>query len=162
MELTGQKHTKKEREQVYQKQYRKKHIKKVKAYQQGYRKEHAKDLALYQKEYRKKNKERIRISKQQYEKKNKVKIRLRRLEYKKDFIKYKQTLCCARCGISGKKNPEILDFHHKDPSTKKFGIAWQGGKFPAQSVVDEITKCLVLCANCHRIEHTLLRKEANK
>lgn len=55
---------------------------------------------------------------------------------------------CLRCGLT---DPRCLDFHHRDPSTKSFPIA---GSFKSRKKIGaEITKCDLLCANCHRIVH---------
>lgn len=53
---------------------------------------------------------------------------------------------CVDCGNSYPFY--IMDFHHRDPSTKSFTI----GDTPRGKnlVLDEIAKCDVLCANCHR------------
>lgn len=58
--------------------------------------------------------------------------------------------CCQACGY--KKSLEALEFHHLDPSTKKFGIA---GKlmYKWDSLFAEVKKCALLCANCHREFH---------
>ena len=56
---------------------------------------------------------------------------------------------CAICGYN--KHPAALDFDHRDPSTKSFNIS-QDPKRSLQSILDEIAKCDVLCANCHRIQ----------
>lgn len=61
---------------------------------------------------------------------------------------------CVVCGYGGKDKWCALDFHHRDPSTKKFevnvtisaSIAWE-------KVVEEVEKCAVLCARCHREYH---------
>lgn len=62
-----------------------------------------------------------------------------------------QGRACERCGFS---DPRALDFHHRDPSTKLFAVARapteKGSK---ATVLAEVAKCIVLCANCHRIEH---------
>ena len=43
-----------------------------------------------------------------------------------------------------------MDFDHRDPSTKCFGLSH--AIFQAWSnVLAEIDKCDVVCANCHRI-----------
>jgi hypothetical protein len=69
---------------------------------------------------------------------------------------------CAKCGFA--VHPKALDFHHRDPATKLFGI----GKFVngrscnaenKQIVREEIEKCDVLCANCHRILHFVQTNE---
>jgi hypothetical protein len=79
---------------------------------------------------------------------------------KKDKIKafvldYKQTHNCVTCG---QKFPHyVMDFHHREPLDKSFGIAEaycsskNKGKYNIDLVVDEMAKCDLLCANCHRI-----------
>jgi hypothetical protein len=47
----------------------------------------------------------------------------------------------------------VLDFHHTDPSNKKFGIG-TGGKYRSFAALKaEAMKCELLCANCHRLRH---------
>lgn len=59
----------------------------------------------------------------------------------------------GRCEICGyNKCPEALDFHHKDPTTKEFGL----GSFKIKNwekIKKELDKCQLLCANCHRELH---------
>lgn len=63
---------------------------------------------------------------------------------------FKATLSCTLCG---EKHPATFDFHHlvrsKD-NIKIHKILTNGAfkKLPA-----ELAKCVVLCANCHRIGH---------
>lgn len=58
---------------------------------------------------------------------------------------------CVRCGWG--EHPAALDFHHKDPATKEFNIAPSLGR--AMEILErEVDKCELLCANCHRIEHS--------
>lgn len=66
------------------------------------------------------------------------------------FHEIKKNFVCD-CGESDYR---CLDFHHLDPTTKKFTIA-DGVKFglSEQVILDEIAKCKVVCANCHRREH---------
>ncbi len=46
----------------------------------------------------------------------------------------------------------VYDFHHKDPKEKKYTVSkmllnkWE-------DVVKELDKCILLCANCHRVIH---------
>jgi hypothetical protein len=63
---------------------------------------------------------------------------------------YKETLRCVRCGFD---HPAALDFHHRDPAEKKFGVAQGALKYAWSTLLAEIAKCDVLCSNCHRIEH---------
>ena len=46
-----------------------------------------------------------------------------------------------------------LEFHHKDPNEKDFSIAKAKLTSFNQKVKDELDKCMLLCANCHREEH---------
>jgi hypothetical protein len=60
---------------------------------------------------------------------------------------------CCMCGYN--KCVEALDFHHLDPSSKRVGpraggtLMHQGWSF----VLEEIKKCILVCANCHREIH---------
>ena len=58
---------------------------------------------------------------------------------------------CVDCGYS--TCPEALQFHHRDPSTKEFGL----GKFSGSlaRLIKEAAKCDLVCANCHRMRHVL-------
>jgi len=59
---------------------------------------------------------------------------------------------CAHCGYKGK--PEALDHHHVDPSNKIIAVAshWRTSYKQFEKMKKEWEKCIVLCANCHRIE----------
>jgi len=59
---------------------------------------------------------------------------------------------CAICGVSG---PEcIFDFHHLDPKDKKHGMSTRINAMRKWStIVKELRKCVLLCANCHRMLH---------
>ena len=56
---------------------------------------------------------------------------------------------CVDCGYA--TCPEALQFHHRDPSTKEFGL----GKFSGSlaRLMKEAAKCDLVCTNCHRIRH---------
>lgn len=58
---------------------------------------------------------------------------------------------CSECGYDA--HPAALEFHHLDPSTKKFTIGQSISKRDISELLDEIEKCVVLCANCHRVRH---------
>lgn len=64
---------------------------------------------------------------------------------------YKMRRGCSRCGYA--EHPSALDLHHTSPEDKKFSIAAKINNHPFESLIDEIEKCDVLCANCHRIIH---------
>ena len=52
----------------------------------------------------------------------------------------------------GEHDPDVLQFHHRDPSLKKFNVAQPGTSSEAR-LLAEIEKCDVLCANCHLRHH---------
>ena len=58
---------------------------------------------------------------------------------------------CKHCGV---KEPLcIFDFHHTDPKEKEFTLN-QKKSLSFDKIKLELDKCVVLCANCHRIEHS--------
>lgn len=73
----------------------------------------------------------------------------RRNQYKKDYISYKKTLKCNRCGNTDYR---VLQFHHND-GNKEFNVSSKAGQRKLESLMEEIMKCEVLCSNCHIIEH---------
>ena len=69
-------------------------------------------------------------------------------------LQEKETLGCSICGYN--KNGAALEWHHLDPDAKedepsnlsKLGT-WSGW----QQYQEEIKKCILVCANCHREIH---------
>lgn len=75
----------------------------------------------------------------------------RGLDRKVTLIEAKGGGCC-KCGYN--KNIAALDFHHRDPSEKKFRLdARNISNRSLRSLLIEVEKCDLLCANCHREEH---------
>lgn len=56
---------------------------------------------------------------------------------------------CMRCGYS--RCTAALDFHHKDPNLKDFGISDDNMKL--KDAIEEAKKCVLICSNCHRELH---------
>ncbi len=55
---------------------------------------------------------------------------------------------CIACGES---DPDIIDWHHVDPSQKKHTISvWA---LSHNAWWNEVLKCVPLCCNCHRKIH---------
>lgn len=61
---------------------------------------------------------------------------------------------CVDCGYASCL--EALQFHHLDAAAKSFSLANFSGS--SQLLIAEAAKCVLLCANCHRLRH--IRKEA--
>lgn len=61
---------------------------------------------------------------------------------------------CEHCHIKlNDTNYAIFDFHHKDPNTKEY--SWTKLRlFSDSRVKKELSKCQLLCANCHRLVHS--------
>jgi L-lysine 2,3-aminomutase len=58
-------------------------------------------------------------------------------------------LACETCG---ERRPPCLDFHH--PDEKDLGVAEMVAHgYANESIREEIDRCEVLCANCHRVHH---------
>jgi hypothetical protein len=75
----------------------------------------------------------------------------KRTEFNRALVAdYKRILHCADCGES---DPVVIDFHHKDPSTKLFRIGIAAYRKGPEEIILEILKCIALCANCHRRRH---------
>ncbi len=70
----------------------------------------------------------------------------------------------ARCMICFyAKHPGVLEFHHVEAATKSFGISSGGLSRSWAKIYEELQKCVLVCANCHReIEMGLIQKEAVK
>jgi 5-methylcytosine-specific restriction endonuclease McrA len=70
--------------------------------------------------------------------------------------KYKMHLGgkCSICGYH--KCLNALHFHHKNPSEKNFLISnaiWGKDNLSESEIMNEINKCILVCANCHAELH---------
>lgn len=78
-------------------------------------------------------------------------MKRKRKEYKDKYAQIKGDRGCLFCP---EDNPKCLDWHHKDKSTKIESVAVLiANKVPEKVIENEIEKCVVLCANCHRKLH---------
>lgn len=55
---------------------------------------------------------------------------------------------CNNCG--GSFHPAVYEFHHTDPTSKDVDPSKASGY---DKMYAELDKCVMLCANCHRLEH---------
>ncbi|MBX3030894.1 MAG: hypothetical protein KF809_12100 [Chloroflexi bacterium] len=64
---------------------------------------------------------------------------------------------CADCG--GRFPPCAMDFDHRDPDTKRMAVSRMIGRAGTTTIMAEVAKCDIVCANCHRAR-TYDRREA--
>lgn len=75
----------------------------------------------------------------------------RRASLRKWVNEYKESAGCQSCGID---DPACLDLHHveEEQKVKAIGKMITAG-FGKDALRQEIDKCEVLCANCHKLHH---------
>lgn len=94
---------------------------------------------------------RTRISKlTRKNKPNPDSIKKHRLLNQKFMKKVKVLKGCYICNI---KVPECLDFHHLEQNEKEFTPSTMSSK-SRKVIKKELRKCVVLCANHHRMVHS--------
>ena len=60
---------------------------------------------------------------------------------------YKLKHPCIQCGET---DPVVLEFDHRDRDTKCFSVSYAASHKTFRVLKEEMDKCDVLCANCHR------------
>jgi hypothetical protein len=86
------------------------------------------------------------------------KFRKKKVTYRKQWLKLLKgldLLTCKKCGYN--KCFEAIDFHHIDPETKKWLVCDLLDQKITKERVEEVYKCIPLCANCHRELHASMR-----
>lgn len=88
-----------------------------------------------------------------HHKRNKEKYREASLRYRAKYQKIiteKKEVPCHDCGQNYPSY--VMDFDHRNGEEKEFNVshARAGGK-TIEQLLEEINKCDVVCANCHRI-----------
>ena len=96
------------------------------------------ELLQYQKDYRSANRDKVN--------KATAKKRSTRLLAAIDLLGGK----CKSC--NGVFEPCVYDFHHVNPKEKEFTIG-ENMLVSEERFLKEVSKCILLCANCHRMEH---------
>jgi hypothetical protein len=77
----------------------------------------------------------------------------------KEFLEnYKREHPCAKCGESDYR---CIDLHHINPEIKKDVVSQMIGRYSRKKMLEEIEKCITLCANCHRKLHYELKKQTS-
>ena len=113
-----------------------------KIYNAKYHRDHKEEVRTYHKEYdaeyRKNHKEEARVRNEK-----------RYNEHRAWLTNIKTSRGCALCPET---HPAVLVFHHRDPNMKSFDMARNAWR-KKERILEEIKKCDVLCANCHRKLH---------
>ncbi len=81
-------------------------------------------------------------------------VRKRRKDIRRKALEYKGSRC-EHCGYD--RCMEALEFHHLASARKDFGISSKGYTRSWEKIREELDKCVLLCANCHREVHSSLQ-----
>ena len=89
----------------------------------------------------------------------KKKSKARCMQRNREYIRQRKELS-GGCCVCGEARIPCLDYHHKDPKDKGYNVNDMIKSHSLESIDREINKCMVLCANCHRLLHAkeLLQK----
>lgn len=98
-------------------------------------------VSEYHKQYRINHRDEISTQKKQYHKS--------RFEFVNSLKRP-----CEKCG---ENRLYVIQFHHRDPSEKLFTIGTLTKKSD-ELILDEVQKCVCLCANCHSEFHWIYGK----
>jgi len=81
---------------------------------------------------------------------------IRQRHLKKQMVEYKGGKC-SKCGYD--KCINALEFHHIDPNEKEFTLSHLKSYSFTKIIMEELDKCEIVCANCHREIHFELYKK---
>jgi len=111
----------------------------------------------YQKRYKEKYPERVKEQKAKYEQKYKQRNRKKASDWQREKGRKNKLLAiqyfnnqCNDCKLTF--HPVVYDFHHLDPTKKEFTFTQIAGR-KWENIIPELSKCIMLCANCHRLRH---------
>ena len=86
----------------------------------------------------------------------KARVKASRIKSSKQWETYKSKQKCSHCGFS---HPAAIDFHHVVTKNKQSVHYLASVTRNVSAAIREAeTKCIPLCANCHRIHHWKQRK----
>jgi len=102
------------------------------------------------------NKDKLLLYQVTYRKENKELIQAKATNKRRDRQQQAIERLGNKCNICGHQYPNcVYDFHHINPEEKEFTIG-ENSLIGKKRYFAEVDKCMLLCANCHRILH---RKE---
>lgn len=97
---------------------------------------------IYSREHYLRNKEKHNARRRR----NQVRYIARNKRHMKDYLEGR---ACIDCGVS---NPVVLEFDHVRGSKKLEISCMINGGFSWERILQEIAKCEIRCANCHRVK----------
>ena len=108
------------------------------------------------KKWREANASRVQAYRKEYLLNNETKLREQIVNKTRRTMRLVQSLKtpCAKCG---EDRPWVIQFHHIEPSTKKFTIG-SGHTYSKKVLQEEVSKCVCLCSNCHDEFHYFFGK----
>lgn len=119
----------------------------------AYSKTHREQVNKWALNYYYRNKEKVAIKAKLWRENNRDYVRLKQRDGKRkrkeQAIAYLGAVC-KYCGNSF--HPACFEFHHRNPQekdrdpSKMLQLSWE-------KLTNELDKCDLLCANCHRLEH---------
>ena len=87
----------------------------------------------------------------EYKKKHYANRQNRAKQNKKNLTDLKESISCSACD---EYYPACcMDYHHLDPSIKEKGVSQMISGNSWKKIEEEISKCILVCANCHRKIH---------
>lgn len=124
-----------------------------------YRATHKEEISRSGKLYYQSHKEQILARQSAWQRSNRKKVSeqqyWRREDLRNRIIQLKKP-----CGKCGEDRHYLIQFHHIDPSKKAFEINQTNiNRHTEQEIVDEVSKCVCLCSNCHLAFHFLYGKD---
>ena len=141
---------------AYNKRYYAAHKDEICLQNKRYCAEHKDEIKSRSKRYYREHKDALNAYQKQYyrEHANEIGARSKRRHHthrRALVASLKNGKSCIYCGES---NPVCLDWHHRNPGNKLFNISTVGStKESLEFLQDEIAKCDMVCANCHRKIH---------
>ena len=109
---------------------------------------HAQCKACYKEHRKTYYKKHYKSYREQYLARAKARRKRVREEFRTNMLTY---LSDKKCSMCGEADIRVLEFNHIDPARKSFSISQAvrlGYKW--YEVKQEISKCEILCANCHK------------
>lgn len=87
-------------------------------------------------------------NKEEHKKRTKAN-KIKHYERNKQRINDLKSYPCTDCGNCF--NPVAMDYDHINPSNKKINISKMMNAYSWERIQEEIAKCELVCANCHRV-----------